>query len=190
MFNEDWPSSATRRDCPISTNAGTAMSFITNTNWQSHGGESTLSNFSQMGVITFPMFRARLRRGDGVDSRLSNGGTGPGNFYRGSDPFYNAHSAASLFCDAFVMIAQGAVQILDAGVTGNTLPGSRRLERPVQASADYCNLPSARASTGDKICNLECTFQRWWAGQDSNLQPDRYERPALTVELPAPTGLD
>jgi hypothetical protein len=21
---------------------------------------------------------------------------------------------------------------------------------------------------------------RWWAGQDSNLQPDRYERPALT----------
>src|ERR1700730_7117849 len=30
----------------------------------------------------------------------------------------------------------------------------------------------------------------WWAGQDSNLQPDRYERPALTVELPAPAGLD
>jgi hypothetical protein len=26
----------------------------------------------------------------------------------------------------------------------------------------------------------------WWAGQDSNLQPDRYERPALTIELPAP----
>jgi hypothetical protein len=25
----------------------------------------------------------------------------------------------------------------------------------------------------------------WWAGQDSNLQPDRYERPALTIELPA-----
>src|SRR5262245_54370078 len=26
----------------------------------------------------------------------------------------------------------------------------------------------------------------WWARQDSNLQPDRYERPALTVELQAP----
>ena len=25
----------------------------------------------------------------------------------------------------------------------------------------------------------------WWAGQDSNLQPDRYERPALTIELRA-----
>jgi hypothetical protein len=28
----------------------------------------------------------------------------------------------------------------------------------------------------------------WWAGQDSNLQPDRYERPALTIELPARLG--
>ena len=26
---------------------------------------------------------------------------------------------------------------------------------------------------------------KWWARQDSNLQPDRYERPALTVELRA-----
>src|SRR5690606_20350817 len=26
----------------------------------------------------------------------------------------------------------------------------------------------------------------WWARQDSNLQPDRYERPALTIELRAP----
>jgi hypothetical protein len=28
----------------------------------------------------------------------------------------------------------------------------------------------------------------WWARQDSNLQPDRYERPALTIELQAPPG--
>ena len=27
--------------------------------------------------------------------------------------------------------------------------------------------------------------ERWWARQDSNLQPDRYERPALTIELQA-----
>jgi hypothetical protein len=33
-------------------------------------------------------------------------------------------------------------------------------------------------------------LNNWWAGQDSNLQPDRYERPALTVELPARAGLD
>lgn len=33
----------------------TAASFITNTNWQSYAGESSLSNFSQMAVITFLM---------------------------------------------------------------------------------------------------------------------------------------
>jgi K+-transporting ATPase ATPase A chain len=34
----------------------TVSSFITNTNWQSYGGESTLSYFSQMFAIIFPMF--------------------------------------------------------------------------------------------------------------------------------------
>jgi K+-transporting ATPase ATPase A chain len=33
----------------------TAASFITNTNWQSYSGESSLSNFSQMAVNTFLM---------------------------------------------------------------------------------------------------------------------------------------
>ena len=30
-----------------------------------------------------------------------------------------------------------------------------------------------------------CSLNDWWARQDSNLQPDRYERPALTIELQA-----
>lgn len=34
----------------------TAVSFITNTNWQAYSGETSLSNFSQMAVITFLMF--------------------------------------------------------------------------------------------------------------------------------------
>lgn len=29
--------------------------------------------------------------------------------------------------------------------------------------------------------------RRWWARQDSNPQPSRYERPALTIELQAPS---
>jgi potassium-transporting ATPase potassium-binding subunit len=33
----------------------TAASFVTNTNWQSYSGESSLSNFSQMAAITFLM---------------------------------------------------------------------------------------------------------------------------------------
>lgn len=34
----------------------TAVSFITNTNWQAYGGESSLSNATQMAAITFLMF--------------------------------------------------------------------------------------------------------------------------------------
>ena len=34
----------------------TAISFITNTNWQNYGGESTLSYFTQMPGLTHPEF--------------------------------------------------------------------------------------------------------------------------------------
>ncbi|NNM55465.1 MAG: potassium-transporting ATPase subunit KdpA [Spirochaetales bacterium] len=34
----------------------TAVSFVTNTNWQNYGGEATLSYFSQMGVLTVQNF--------------------------------------------------------------------------------------------------------------------------------------
>src|SRR5579862_9310038 len=34
----------------------TAVSFITNTNWQNYGGENTLSYFSQMFAIIWPQF--------------------------------------------------------------------------------------------------------------------------------------
>jgi K+-transporting ATPase ATPase A chain len=32
----------------------TGASFVTNINWQSYSGETSLSNFSQMAVIIFP----------------------------------------------------------------------------------------------------------------------------------------
>ncbi|RYF97171.1 MAG: potassium-transporting ATPase subunit KdpA, partial [Caulobacteraceae bacterium] len=34
----------------------TAVSFVTNTNWQSYGGESTMSHFSQMAALTVQNF--------------------------------------------------------------------------------------------------------------------------------------
>jgi K+-transporting ATPase ATPase A chain len=34
----------------------TASSFVTNTNWQNYGGESTMSYFSQIGALTFQQF--------------------------------------------------------------------------------------------------------------------------------------
>ena len=34
----------------------TAASFLTNTNWQNYGGETTMSYFSQIGALTFQQF--------------------------------------------------------------------------------------------------------------------------------------
>ena len=65
----------------------TAVSFITNTDWQGYVGETALSNFSQMAAITFPMFTSATT-GFVVAMAfiraftVKNGGTGLGNFYR------------------------------------------------------------------------------------------------------------
>jgi K+-transporting ATPase ATPase A chain len=107
----------------------TAVSFITNTNWQSYGGESTLSNFSQMGAITFPMFTSATT-GFVVAMAwiraftVRNGGSDLGNFYRDFIRFITRVLMPICFVVAFVMIAQGAVQTMDASITAHTLQGA------------------------------------------------------------------
>lgn len=65
----------------------TAVSFITNTDWQAYSGETTLSNFSQMAAITFPMFTSATT-GFVVAMAfiraftVKNQGADLGNFYR------------------------------------------------------------------------------------------------------------
>ena len=41
---------------PQALSFNTAASFLTNTNWQNYGGESTMSYFSQIGALTFQQF--------------------------------------------------------------------------------------------------------------------------------------
>src|ERR1700722_2617025 len=41
---------------PPALSANTAASFVTNTNWQNYGGETTMSYFSQIGALTFQQF--------------------------------------------------------------------------------------------------------------------------------------
>jgi K+-transporting ATPase ATPase A chain len=41
---------------PPALSFNTATSFVTNTNWQNYGGESTMSYFSQMGALTVQQF--------------------------------------------------------------------------------------------------------------------------------------
>jgi potassium-transporting ATPase potassium-binding subunit len=107
----------------------TAISFITNTNWQAYGGESTLSNFSQMGAITFPMFTSAAT-GFVVAMAwicaftVRNGGADLGNFYRDLVRFITRILMPICFLVALFMIVQGAVQTFDASVTAHTLQGA------------------------------------------------------------------
>jgi K+-transporting ATPase ATPase A chain len=106
----------------------TAISFITNTNWQSYSGESTLSNFSQMGGITFPMFTSAAT-GFVVAMAwiraftVKNGGADLGNFYRDLIRFLTRVMLPICFVIALVMISQGAVQTLVASLTAHTMQG-------------------------------------------------------------------
>ncbi|HML07610.1 MAG TPA: potassium-transporting ATPase subunit KdpA, partial [Xanthobacteraceae bacterium] len=109
----------------------TAISFITNTNWQSFAGETTLSNFSQMGGITFPMFTSATT-GFVVAMAwiraftVSSGGAALGNFYRDFIRFITRVLLPICFVVALVMISQGAVQTLDASMVAHTLQGSEQ----------------------------------------------------------------
>jgi potassium-transporting ATPase potassium-binding subunit len=105
-----------------------AISFITNTNWQSFAGETTLSNFSQMGGITFPMFTSATT-GFVVAMAwiraftVTDGGADLGNFYRDFIRFITRVLLPICFVMALVMISQGAAQTLDASVIAHPLQG-------------------------------------------------------------------
>ena len=53
---------------------------------------------------------------------------------------------------------------------------TERLERQTPANSGPIRQPPG---------NLRNRETAWWAREDSNLQPDRYERSALTIELRA-----
>ena len=111
----------------------TAISFITNTDWQNYGGETTLSNFSQMAAITFPMFTsattgfvvamAFIRAFIVKDGVVENGGANLGNFYRDLIRFTTrVLLPISLLLAAF-MIWQGSPQTLAASITAHPIQG-------------------------------------------------------------------
>jgi K+-transporting ATPase ATPase A chain len=106
----------------------TAVSFITNTDWQAFGGETTLSNFSQMAAITFPMFTSATTgfvvamafiRAFSVKDRGAN----LGNFYRDLIRFTTRVLMPASFVLALLMIQQGEPQTLAPGVIAHTIQG-------------------------------------------------------------------
>jgi potassium-transporting ATPase potassium-binding subunit len=107
----------------------TAISFITNTDWQAYGGETTLSNFSQMAAITFPMFTSATT-GFVVAMAfiraftIREGSTNLGNFYRDLIRFTTRVLLPASFVLALVMVQQGEPQTLAPDVVAHTLQGA------------------------------------------------------------------
>ncbi|HKA66713.1 MAG TPA: potassium-transporting ATPase subunit KdpA [Solirubrobacterales bacterium] len=116
---------------PWDVSFNTTSSFVTNTNWQYYGGETTLSYFSQMAGLTVQnfvsagvgmavvvaMIRGFVARGDGG---------GLGNFWqdlvRG---LYYILLPLSIVV-ALVLVSQGALQTLGHAVSVTTLEGGNQ----------------------------------------------------------------
>lgn len=108
----------------------TAVSFITNTNWQSYGGETTLSHFSQMAGLTTQNFLS-CATGMAVAVAVARGLAARktrllGNFWtdltRGV--LYVLIPGAVVL--ALVLAALGVPQTLEASVTATTLEGTQQ----------------------------------------------------------------
>ncbi|NYZ15609.1 potassium-transporting ATPase subunit KdpA [Azospirillum sp. RWY-5-1] len=109
----------------------TAVSFMTNTNWQAYGGETTLSHFSQMAGLTVQNFLSSAT-GIAVLAALVRG------FARRSSPTIgNFHSdlirivlyvlLPLALVSALVLVWQGVPQTLLAHVDATTVEGGRQV---------------------------------------------------------------
>jgi potassium-transporting ATPase potassium-binding subunit len=108
----------------------TAVSFVTNTNWQSYGGETTMSHFSQMAGLTVQNF---LSAATGIAIALAvtrafsrSSSPGLGNFWADlvRATLYVLLPLAIVVTIAFV--AMGLPQTLDGSMTATTLEGARQ----------------------------------------------------------------
>ncbi|MBO3457987.1 potassium-transporting ATPase subunit KdpA [Aetokthonos hydrillicola Thurmond2011] len=109
----------------------TTISFITNTNWQSYGGETTLSYFSQTAMIQFMMFTSAatgLATGVAVIRGLSqNGVNNLGNFWVDlTRSIYRLFLPLS-FVLALVFVWQGMPQTLAPAAQATTLEGATQI---------------------------------------------------------------
>jgi K+-transporting ATPase ATPase A chain len=109
----------------------TAISFITNTDWQNYGGETTLSNFSQMAAITFPMFTSAAT-GFVVAMAfirafiVTDGGADLGNFYRDLTRLLTRVLLPVSFIVALFLAWQGSPQTLAASVLAHPVQGGEQ----------------------------------------------------------------
>ena len=103
----------------------TAVSFITNTDWQAYSGETTLSTFSQMAAITFPMFTSAttgfvIAMAFIRAFSIKDSGTNLGNFYRDLVRFTTRVLMPASLVLALLLIEQGEPQTLAMPVSSYT----------------------------------------------------------------------
>ena len=109
----------------------TAVSFVTNTNWQSYGGETTMSNFSQMAGLTVQNFLSAatgIALALGVTRAFARSGAATiGNFWVDltRSTLYVLLPLSIILALAFV--AMGLPQTLEASATATTLEGAKQV---------------------------------------------------------------
>ena len=108
----------------------TAASFITNTNWQSYSGESSLSNFSQMAVITFLMVVSSAAgvaaAGALIRGLARKNSHDLGNYWVDLTRISYRIMLPLSFAMALVYVWQGMPQTLAADAWATTLEGARQ----------------------------------------------------------------
>lgn len=109
----------------------TAVSFVTNTNWQNYGGETTLSHFAQMAGLTVQNF---LSAATGMALAVAFGRAFVRSKVSTLGNFWVDMTRAMLyvllpisFVVALAFVAMGLPQTLDPSVTATTLEGGQQV---------------------------------------------------------------
>lgn len=108
----------------------TAVSFVTNTNWQAYGGETTMSTLSQMLGLTVQNFLSAAT-GATIAAALARAfvadrGQGVGNFWADLTRTTLYVLLPLSFLLAVALAGLGVVQSLQASATANTLEGGQQ----------------------------------------------------------------
>lgn len=108
----------------------TAVSFTTNTNWQAYSGESSLSNFSQMAVVTFLMSISAatgIATAGGLIRGLSRKSSADiGNYWVDFTRVLYRLLLPLCFVMAIIYVWQGMPQTMSADMVVTTLEGARQ----------------------------------------------------------------
>jgi K+-transporting ATPase ATPase A chain len=112
---------------PWNLSFNTASSFVTNTNWQYYGGETTLSYFVQMVGLTVQNF-VSAAVGIAVLAAVIRGfaarsGSALGNFWADLVRINLYVLLPIATVAALVLVSQGVIQTLDGSTTFNTIAG-------------------------------------------------------------------